>query len=124
MDISDVEPLAPVISSRHELLIKHVDRYRQIRSSLRKPTGWLQEIASDGKTVVFFLLIEFVCTYRHFYIEGILSKETIEHVKDLQILELNDSQNATLTLIQDIFIPGIGITFFLSCRIRFEVEQH
>ena len=39
MDVNDMDLLGPVISSRHELLVKHVDRYKQIRSSSRKPTG-------------------------------------------------------------------------------------
>ena len=39
MDVNDMDLLGPVISSRHELLVKHVDRYKQIRSSSRKRTG-------------------------------------------------------------------------------------
>ena len=121
MNITDVEPLAPVISSRHELLIKHVDRYMQVRSSLRKSTGEL--IMKIACTFVEFDLIMFIrYMYDYFCIKGILPKEVREHIKYLLSLELNDSQNATLTLIQDIFIPSIGIyktciSYLLHCYI-------
>ena len=43
-----------------------------------------------------------------FLIEGVLSKGTGEHLRELQNLNLTDSQSAVLTLIQNIFTPTEG----------------
>ena len=43
-----------------------------------------------------------------FLIEGVLGKGTGEHLRELQNLNLTDSQSAVLTLIQDIFTPTEG----------------
>ena len=118
MDVNDMDLLGPVISSRHELLVKHVDRYKQIRSSSRKPTGQfvprIKNKNCDGLILEYCgLLYKSRQPFRkivplHFLIEGVLSKGTGEHLRELQNLNLTDSQSAVLTLIQDIFTPTEG----------------